>query len=252
MISSVLIGLQKDSSQETAGSIVVSWVSTPIATWSMLIGLLSIHLATNYAAVKAVSMRSLNRQRANIVLSNLLRDGRVLSPSEVSVQERIFEHDGVLRWTDDSIIGHCSIGVPLESMLSRMGQSHKRSGSLDLQAIKLSDLVRLYQDEAYLLWSIGSDAVIILKQGCTPLDQLKAWTQALLLARQGSTSRKLGAAEHDTSGDRLAELRFALEEAHKVFSTCEVKMRDAGWDLDIAALETRASKRIELGTKKIT
>ena len=70
----------KDSSQETvisllgmlAGSVVVSWVTTPMATWATLIALLSIHLGTNYAAVKAVSMNSLNRQRANIVFGHML------------------------------------------------------------------------------------------------------------------------------------------------------------------------------------
>lgn len=46
-----------------AGSLVVSYVSSPLATWSCLVLLLSIHLAMNRAAVKSVSMHSLNRQR---------------------------------------------------------------------------------------------------------------------------------------------------------------------------------------------
>ncbi|KAL5380295.1 hypothetical protein DPSP01_007870 [Paraphaeosphaeria sporulosa] len=248
----------KDSSQETvisllgmlAGSIVVSWIKTPMATWSTLIALLSIHLATNYAAVKSVSMRSLNRQRANIVLSSLLRDGRILSPAEVSARERIFERDGALRWIDGSVLGHCRIGAPLENMLHFMGhRRHKRSGAVDLQDLTLADLVRVYQDEAYLLWSCGSAAVIVLKQDCSPLDQLKAWTQALLLARKGTMRDEPKAAEHDTSGGRLAELRFALEEVKELFDAYETKLRDAGWDLDVAVLESRPGVRVQIKTE---
>ncbi|TKA67954.1 hypothetical protein B0A49_07548 [Cryomyces minteri] len=103
----------KDSSQETvislmgmlAGSLVVSWVSSPLATWSTLLLLLSIHLATNHAAVRAVSMRTLNRQRANLVFSHLIEDDEVLTPEEVSKKERIFDWDGVLKaWA-------CAIGM---------------------------------------------------------------------------------------------------------------------------------------------
>lgn len=221
-----------------------------MATWSTLIALLSIHLATNYAAVKSVSMRSLNRQRANIVLSNLVHDGRILSPAEVSARERIFERDGALRWADGSVLGHCRIGVPLGNMLHRMGgHRHNRSGAVDLRNLSLADLVRLYQDEAYLLWSSGSEAVIVLKQDCTPLDQLKAWTQALLLARKGTIGIKRKDAEHDTSGGRLAELRLALEEVHELFNAYETKLRDAGWDLDVAVLETRPGVRVQIKTK---
>ena len=224
-------------------------MSTPIATWSTLIALLSIHLATNYAAVKSVSMRCLNRQRANIVLSKLLQDGQILSPAEVSARERVFERDGVLRWTDNSILGHCSIGVSLERMLSQIGTQHSRTKSGHLQSIKLSDIMRLYQNEAYLLWFCGSDAVIVLRE-CTPRDQIVAWTQALLLARKKKLRRKLTDGEHDAPGRQLADHRSTLDEARKLFDTYETKMRDAGWDLDVAALETRPGRRLQIETKK--
>lgn len=209
------------------------------------------HLATNYAAVKSVRMRSLNRQRANIVLSQLLQDGRVLSPAEVSKRERIFERDGVLRWTDDSILGHCSIGVPLERMLGQMGQRHQRSGALHLPAITLSDLVQLYANDAYLLWSCGFETVIVLKE-CSPRDQLKAWTQALLLARKTWMNRTAGGDEHDTMGGPLADLKSTLDKAQKLLNRYEAKMRDAGWDLELASLETQPGIRIQVETSKTT
>jgi hypothetical protein len=226
--------------------VIVSWISTPIATWSTLVILLSIHLATNYAAVKSVSMRCLNRQRANIVLSNILQSGRVFSPADVSQKERVFERDGVLRWSDDTIIGHCKIGVTMQTLVSLVGQRHEQTGSIDMSAMNMSDLLHLYEEEAYIFWKAQSDAVIILKQGCTPVDQLRAWTQALLFAQQERADCK---PRDDASGGRLAELRSTLEKTQQVFDTFEARLRDVGWDLDIAALETRAGKRIEIDWK---
>lgn len=228
----------------------VSWISSPIATWSTLIGLLSIHLATNYAAVKSVSMRCLNRQRANIVISNILQSGRVLSPAEVSKKERVFERDGVLRWADDNIIGHCKIGVKMGTLVSLVGLRHGQTGSLEMRAIKLSDLMRVFEDEAYIIWKAHFDAVIVLKQGCTPVDQLKAWTQALLLAQREGTGVSDSKLRDDTSGDPLAELRATLEKTQQMFDAHEADLRNVGWDLDIAAVETRAGNRIESETKE--
>lgn len=228
----------------------VSWVSSPIATWSVLIALLSIHLAANHAAVRAVSMRCLNRQRANIVLSGMLHHGVVLQPADVSKRERIFEQDGVLRWADDQIIGHCSIGVTLKTLLSRMGQSHKRTGAFEMQAIKLSELMGVYDDEPYVLWYDQREAVIVLKQGCSPLDQLRAWAHALVVAqkaRLGETQQKPKPDDDGSTSSQhqlMAELRSALQETRKLFATFTDKARGAGWDLEVAALETRAGTRV--------
>ncbi|KAH3970001.1 hypothetical protein HBI56_119570 [Parastagonospora nodorum] len=248
----------KDSSQETvisllgmlAGSVVVSWVSTPITTWSVLIALLSIHLATNYAAVKAVSMRCLNRQRANIVFGNLMHHGSVLTPTEVSQRERIFERDGVLRWVDDCVIGHCTIGVPLGVLLASMSQRYRRTGSLELSDINLPDLMDIFADQKYVLWFTDSEyeAIVVLKEGCTPIDQLKAWAHALLFAqdlrnpvrrpKDGDTSPRLRRAD---------ALRRTIGEADKLFAKYTALLRQEGWDLDVAALETRAGVRSQIG-----
>jgi hypothetical protein len=213
-----------------------------MTTWSTLIALLSIHLATNYAAVKSVSMRCLNRQRANIVLSHILQTGRVLSPMEVSQKERIFERDGVLRWADDMVIGHCSIGVSMQTLLRR-----KQAGSAGSREIRISDLMRVYRDQAFIVWTSNTDVIIVLKQGCAPIDQMKAWTQALLLA-QKERIRPLD--QKDNTQDLLAELGSTLDEAEKIINTYEARLRDVAWDLDVAALETWVGKRIEVETKR--
>lgn len=115
---------------------VVSHVTGFTTTWIALLALLALHLSLNYAAVRAVQMTSLNRQRANIVLSSLFESDaelhlsletqsspntakslfveinpqsktpqasrciyRILTPAQVASQERIFHRDGALQWT---------------------------------------------------------------------------------------------------------------------------------------------------------
>lgn len=195
-------------------------------------------------------MRSLNRQRANIVFSTILESGRVLSPKEVSRRERIFERDGVLRWADDRIIGSCSIGASVQTMLNHIEPCLAKGGPTERWAIKLFQLTDLYRDEAFIVGGLFSDAVIVLKQGCTPTEQLKAWFQALLLARREQVNGPDRQPKDDSSGRRLAEVRSTLEETRRIFDTYETRLRAAGWDLDVAALETRTGRRIETETKK--
>ncbi|KAI7001947.1 DUF647-domain-containing protein [Hortaea werneckii] len=125
----------KDSSQETvislmgmlAGSLVVSWVTSQTATWAALILLLSIHLETNRRAVRSVSMRTLNRQRATLVYHQL-RQGRVPKPEDVSSRERIFEKDGILRGAHGETIGWCSFQSSVKSLFEcQKLQEHRRN-----------------------------------------------------------------------------------------------------------------------------
>jgi hypothetical protein len=249
----------KDSSQETvisllgmlAGSVVVSWVTTPMATWATLIALLSVHLATNYAAVKAVSMTSLNRQRANIVFSNLLDvdNPQVLSPKEVSEQERIFERDGVLRYVD-AVLGHCRIGVSLQSLLGSMNMAGQtKTGAFKDLPMKLSDILHVFANEGYVLWFNDSrtvEVLIVLKKDCTALDQLKAWLHALILVRALASNPPLAFLKGEHVGvevQRLAWLLHTLQQSNEVFAGYTPALRSLGWDLDTALLETRAGVR---------
>ncbi|KAF2142402.1 uncharacterized protein K452DRAFT_270038 [Aplosporella prunicola CBS 121167] len=241
----------KDSSQETiislmgmlAGSVVVSWVSSPLATWLTMLLLLSVHLGTNYAAVRAVSMRSLNRQRANIVMSHAIVHDKILTPQQVSQRERVFERDGVLRWTDDQIIGRCKIGVKLQDIVGRLGPSHERTRAVQTDSTRLSALFKVYQHESYILWfdMARSEALIALKHGCTPVTQLQAWTQALLLASRCKTGAADAHQQHPTQSERL---RQTLERARQILDAAQTKrLEAAGWDLGIGALETHSGTR---------
>jgi hypothetical protein len=200
-------------------------------------------------------MRCLNRQRANIVFSNMFQHATILGPSDVSQRERIFERDGAFRWVDDTVIGHCRIGVPLDLLLSRMGQRHKRTGSLHLHAIKLPELMDIFADEQYILWFADTayEALIVLKEECTPIDQLKAWAHALLLARRVRGQESGGQLENDDASaaqKSLAELRATLEETREMWKKYAKVLEQEGWDLGVAALETRAGSRVQIGRKE--
>ncbi|RAK82429.1 RUS1 family protein [Aspergillus fijiensis CBS 313.89] len=298
------------------GSFVVSHVTGFAATWIALLILLALHLSLNYAAVRSVQMTSLNRQRANIVFSTILNtDGdflqlmdqdagtstrthrttisphkpsadhdrlRILTPSQVAKQEKIFETDGVLRWSSPVptrpaglCIGTCRIGVSLRQFL--LGPSSSSSSffcfsslalasthsSLCLKTnIPLPQLSTLFTDEHYILFLsffTGKwHANILLKSSCTTQSQLKGWLHALLAARVLSCSHPSfpsakpseKGSEPEMDGMSISPI---LDVLHRTLSFLNedgrferymAALENAGWDLTIRALETKSGRRV--------
>ncbi|KAL8996412.1 MAG: hypothetical protein Q9169_004060 [Polycauliona sp. 2 TL-2023] len=229
-----------------AGSFVVSYVCSPITTWTCLILLLSIHLGMNRAAVRAVRMHSLNRQRANLVMSTYLDRATILTPEEVSVQERIFEWDGVLRWKGSSPFAAARIGLSLQDLLASLAPAHGRTGSIRDTEARLARLIRLYGEEEFLVWYDARQRLgyITLKEGAAAESQLKAWTLVLWIAHRHHAA---GADATSAVFESSLELhRRTLEELSLQWHGCANGLRSAGWDLDIASLETRSGSRIRL------
>ncbi|KAF3024545.1 hypothetical protein E8E15_007458 [Penicillium rubens] len=272
----------KDSSQETVislfgmlvGSVVISHITSFSTTWLILLILLALHLSMNYAAVRAVQMTSLNRQRANIVFSTLFDSDRnlsldldpeldttpslsktksewtVLTPAQVSKHERIFHRDGVLQWTQHSThttqpLGSAQIGVSMSTFLGSV------SGTSFPRTLPLQRLAAIFADESYILFlvpltsggNVKWHASILLKRGCTVEHQLKAWAHALLAARvlvRITTGFSVDAVL------AVVERTLGLLNADARFERYLTELGGVGWDVDIAALETRAGRRIEL------
>lgn len=230
----------KDSSQETiisllgmaAGSLVVTWVTTPFATWSALILLLAVHLGMNHAAVRAVTMRTLNRQRATIVFSHFLAHGSILDPDQVSVRERIFERDGVIRDAGDKILGRCEIGISPSKLLLRLGATSTTSRSMRVAEKDLSDVFAKLEDERYALHVMEppiSTAYILLSKESTSCDHLKAWYNAILTLH-AMTLSEVGEPKWETLGS--------------AWTSIEHNLKLVGWDLETAALETHPGSRV--------
>ena len=241
------------------GTLVVRLITTPLVTWIALLSLLVVHLTTNYLAVRAVIMTSLNRQRANIVFSNLLSSGRVLDPGEVAERERVFEADGVLRWSDDRRLGWAKIGVSLGRLLERMGTKDGKTGSVKI-ANGGNDLLNEQEwhccrRDGYLLWwdKRESTAYITLGDKCEPWQQSRAWMQALMIAAAAEGIAMPGVPEkqpieqqpilnHVKSVDEAIER--AQEQAERTWQMFVVQLKRKGWDLDTAVLETRPGTRL--------
>ncbi|KAK8228395.1 hypothetical protein HDK77DRAFT_431121 [Phyllosticta capitalensis] len=215
-----------------AGSLVVSAVSSKPLALALIIVLLAIHLWTNYMAVRSVSMRSLNRQRANVVLSHLLAHDKVLTPETVAAgHERIFElRDGVLRGAGREVLGWARLGVGLWEVLDvlpaspggskargrgKKGWGWGSSGVAGARVLgrsaaaatgassekhrqvrdpSLAALLAIFEREPYVLWfdAHTRTALIVLKQDAGPVAQLQAWAQALMMAERHAAAKGQG------------------------------------------------------------
>jgi hypothetical protein len=263
---------QKDSSQETiislmgmlAGSLVVSYISSKWATWTAMIFLLAIHLGTNYLAVRAVCMRTLNRQRANLVLSNALEqlwhddqfmgytgvrsaislplDAHFLSPQEVYLQERIFETDSVLRW-NGRVLGYCRLGVNLQTVLECFCRPDKITGSHSgSELLQFSKLFEVFKGCGYIVWydEPRKTFLVVLGEEAGPITILKAWMFALQFARFGEIKK----------GQSIIE---ALENTRAYLASIEGAIMDRigeKWDLEVSSMETRSGTRFSMKEDK--
>jgi hypothetical protein len=249
-----------------AGSLVVGHITTKWATWTSMICLLAIHLGTNYLAVRAVSMRTLNRQRANIVFSRLFldlsnRDGieevgktsttplRILTPQEVSIQERIFERDGILRssFHRKKGVGYCEIGVSLKDILKLFDQTPSGPGKSTSPPISdFHKLLDIYKDDDYIMmWDQGSlreqRFLIAIKEGAGNQALLSAWMHALYHAEWWDHDRPDG----ETRIETLQRIKLFVQQMQERYSLFE-ELRKAGWDIETGALETKSGTRMKI------
>lgn len=204
----------------------------------------------NHAAVRAVRMQTLNRQRANIVLSTFLDHGTALTPLEVSRQERIFEWDGVLRWRGSSPLAQAKIGSSLQGIVSSLGPSHPVTGATSDPGSVLVKLIEIFALEDYLLWYSSSERIvyIVLKDGVRARSQLKAWAQGLMLVHRLPTLKL--ATNATAEKDQVLELvEMSLSDVSKCWETCTEQLKAAGWAVDVATLETASGTRIRLDVK---
>lgn len=264
--------------EKQVGSLVVSRVTSYTATWVALVMLLSLHLSLNYSAVRSVQMTSLNRQRTNMVFSTLfdsdsdfdiqslsggpqkdeMNQGmdsdstkwRILSPAEVARQERIFESDGILRWSSitssSTRVGFCRIGISVQQFMAS-SSSYTSSKSLKTH-LPISQLSSIFKDESYLLVLYNIDrtwyADILLKNTSDVQTQLKAWAHALLAGRVLSRSLNGPATVDIDSILMVIATTLKFLNASGRFDQYLLALTHAGWDVNLGALETKSGRRI--------
>lgn len=245
----------KDAAQETVVSLlgtlvgtgVVSYVTGAWATWVALGLLLVGHLACNWAAVRSVTLRSLNRQRAGLVYCELVERGKLLGPEEVSGRERIFERTDVLRWKG-SVVGYVLFGATVVEMLGNSGKKDRASGAYHDVSPSLDELQGVFHKERYIMsWNDGNRrVVVVLKRQANNSDKLKAWVNALIVAKlYAARAGQSGHVGHSKRASRLQLLEEALEQTSALFTeNVLTSLGDTGWDLQIAALELKPASTI--------
>ncbi|KAF3929843.1 hypothetical protein ABW19_dt0200851 [Dactylella cylindrospora] len=202
--------------------------------------LIVIHLWTNYRAVKAVTMVTLNRQRANLVISTFVDAGVVLSPKDVARKERILEWDGVLRWCNGAILGRGFIGTKLSTIVSPPSSSSEKK-------VASSDVAKACQNEQYMLQvkegnGTRLEVYICLENGVTPANQLKAWMHGLLSAK-GLSDRRVQAERRES--EALRAMMDAKRQIDRTFDEFLKRLAEAGWNTGDPQFETVPSYRYE-------
>ncbi|KAF9653734.1 DUF647-domain-containing protein [Thelephora ganbajun] len=237
----------KDSSKETVlallglllGFVILPYVNTTRTTHTLLAFLLAAHLGANFAAVRGLTMRTLNRQRACIAWSNFraLERGNVgedlLHPERISRHERIFISPSRIRdGNSGTIIGRCTIGCSLSSLLRIDAETSVER----LTEVSIHELVDLFKDERYALWCSrqsrhrSPDISIALKAGHTPIDHLRGWLHACEIARLIATDGET------TERGEIHYIRAAHREVDRLFGKFTNVMRHHGWKIDEGTL----------------
>ena len=228
-----------------AGSLVVSYVVSAEATWACLILLLAVHLGMNHAAVRAVQMNTLNRQRACLCLSHMFDTGQIMDPTEVSKKERIFERSSFIRWKGGSVLLRVKIGASMNEVVSALGIRSRASGSVQSGTVSLAGLLDLFAGEDYLLWfhTTQQTILIALKRTVRPASQLKAWAHAMLV---GQKLQDLSVEEKGDGTNAFRLTASTLQELNDRWEGDAKGLVERGWDLDTASLETLSGTRVYL------
>ncbi|KAI0707573.1 DUF647-domain-containing protein [Cerioporus squamosus] len=264
----------KDGSKETVlallgmlcGTVVVQYVHGPQETYAVLFTLIFFHLATNVMAVRVISMRSFNRQRASIawqayrssfdVHGIAISKPTVLPHQVVSRREHIFIDSS---WIvhDKNFPARCFLGVPFASLkgpcVGLDGTIPYLSSSSRLRYDTLSDeetiaLLEAFADDKYVLWFASAPGatvrlVVGLKEGHSPHDHLKAWAHA------HEVVRICGSKTPSEFATQLAAVRVALERVSTMFPGFVDAAKAAGWKVDDGVLVggSPVTMSVELG-----
>lgn len=251
----------KEQSQETVvsllgllvGTLLVRAVHGRAAVWTWMIALIVLHLWTNYLGVRAVRMRSLNRQRAGIVFAAWLDRGVVLGPDQVAkVESIVWVRPSAMRsvqgnkWgavhhsgggaagtaTHGKIVAYCRFAGSFAELLDLGLPGHARR------------IVEVTEKEKWV-FTVSRDGAgrgidqyrIMLRKGATSRDALDAWMYA--------TSRAYVSAA--SGGGRGGDEKTERAPVGKVDAAFWKALEAVGWDLDLPELETGRQYRLDAG-----
>lgn len=229
----------KEASQETVvslmgmlvGTLVVRMVEEKRTVWMLMIGLVGVHLLMNYLAVRSVKMRTLNRQRATMVFREWLEHNTLLTPEQVADRESILHNGrGQLSSKSGDYRGFCTFGSYGDVKTWRP----RGFDSYDFDSDWYFMGIRHRAGTFYMR--------IALKEGAE--SALPAWFDAVTHAYHFDSALKDGLESHY---ENEMPVGYVSDDQKKsIFAA----LRQAGWDLDTGALETRSPVRVRVGDSK--
>jgi hypothetical protein len=225
----------KDGSQETVVSLVGMWVGGLLvkkvtgkqATLIWMLVLLVLHLWTNWQAVRSVRLRTLNRERAGIVIERLMEGRNDVDVEAIGDFERIFASGGVMR-CNGVTVGYCSFGSVSEFFKHIDPTSWTR-------------LLGEFRNEKYLLWldQQNDRCVILLKEDANGETQIKAWFHAFRVVQKARKTTLSADAVMNT-------LEKTLLDHNKEWASWKSQLQADGWDLESSNLTFLSGSRIQV------
>ncbi|EDO64976.2 DUF647-domain-containing protein [Neurospora crassa] len=256
----------KEASQETVvsllgmlvGSLVVKVVQDRLVVWVLMVGLLGVHLLMNYRGVRCVRLRTLNRQRATMVVRSWLETGRVLGPEEVSKRESILQlrigwgwgrgggWTGFGRMASKSgeYTGTCEFGTygDVKALAGWKGGYHSYEFEMEGYFMGICHRGGSFRMRIALKEEEGEKKMSSSARANSPLE---AWFDAVNHAYHFDSALKDGLESHYENEVPL--LGYTSEEQK---GTVFAALAAAGWDPETNALETRSPVRVRVGDGK--
>jgi hypothetical protein len=237
----------KEASQETvvslmgmlAGTLLVKLVEDKTAVWCWMIVLVGVHLFTNYCGVRAVKMRTLNRQRATIVFREWLESNTILTPHDVAARESIlFASRGNMSSKTGEYTGTCDFGGYGDL------KNHRSWGT---------DVYEYETEDYYMgIWAYGRTFTmrIAIKDGSRSAnDPLMAWFDAVAYAyRFDTVVLNLFTATEMYEKDVPHKGTGVIDRDTKLAVLAALK--EKGWEIENHAVETRTPVRVRVGDAK--
>lgn len=214
-------------------------------TWMVLIVLLATHLGLNYLAVRAVVLRTLNRQRANLIYKEFRFEGRMPSPSEVARLEHIFQNPSVIR---DSRTGKTLGSILVCSTVEDLTDTISNTYMPDQLWRETFDI---FQKESYILLTSPKKPQLVyicFKYKATSEDHLKAWITACEVLHLPCVDN-----EHEKGHNRRSQMSYvrdSLDKVNKVFLDFLEKAKDLGWDVSTDAIITKPLAAVDIIIKE--
>ncbi|KAG0563427.1 hypothetical protein KC19_8G030500 [Ceratodon purpureus] len=199
---------------------------------STFFGVTALHIFCNLKSYQAVQLRTLNPYRASLVLAEYFRSGNVVSLREVNGEEPIFPK---ISFFNVRLRGSKGEGTSLSEESKAVAhaiEDHLEFGATFGAAVKTREeadaLLDIYKSERYLLSQHDDRLLVVLKEGATPRDMLRAMMQAIYLNHlQGTGFTSQRSLIHDSGNGGV--LRVSHDFMAQKFDQIRQDIGAAGW-----------------------